>query len=73
MRRDFQFVDSHDMLDQAVQVVQRCGCRALPVEHNSELVGMLTLESVGEFMMIHSVMRRAEQAAQSPRAAPGLT
>jgi len=47
MRRDFQVVDSHDMLDQAVQVVQRCGCRALPVEHSGELVGMLTLESVG--------------------------
>jgi Zn-dependent protease/predicted transcriptional regulator len=73
MRRDFQFVDSHDMLDQAVQVVQRCGCRALPVEHSGELVGMLTLESVGEFMMIHSAMRRAEQAAQSPQAAPSLT
>jgi len=32
MRRDFQFVDSHDMLEQAVQMVQRCGCRALPVD-----------------------------------------
>ena len=73
MRRDFQFVDSHDMLDQAVQVAQRCGCRALPVEHSGELVGMLTLESVGEFMMIRSAMRRAEQAAQSPQAAPSLT
>ena len=68
MRRDFQFVDSHDMLEPAVQVVQRCGCRALPVEHNGELVGMLTLESVGEFMMIHSAMRRAEQAVGTARA-----
>ena len=73
MRRDFQAVDSHDMLEPAVQVLQRCGCRALPVEHNGELVGLLTLESVGEFMMIHSAMRRAEQAAQSPQAAPSLT
>ena len=46
---------------------------SLPVEHNGELVGMLTLESVGEFMMIHSAMRRAEQAAQSPQATPSLT
>jgi len=65
MRRDFQAIDSHDMLEQAVQVLQRCGCRSLPVEHNGELVGMLTLENVGEFMMIHSAMRRAEQAARS--------
>src|SRR5208337_2196143 len=60
MRRDFEAVDSHDMLEQAVQVLQRCGCRSLPVEHNGELVGMLTLENVGEFMMIRSAIRRAQ-------------
>jgi Zn-dependent protease/predicted transcriptional regulator len=63
MRRDFQALDSHDMLEQAVQVLQRCGCRSLPVEHDGELVGMLTLENVGEFMMIRSAMRQAQQAA----------
>jgi predicted transcriptional regulator len=73
MRRDFQAVDSHDMTEPAVQVAQRCGYRSLPVEHNGELVGMLTLESVGEFMMIHSAMRRAEQSRQVPQATPSLT
>jgi len=68
MRRDFQAVDSHDMIEPAVQVAQRCGCRSLPVEHNGELVGMLTLESVGEFIMIHSAMRHAEQAVRTARA-----
>ena len=68
MRRDFEAVDSHDMLEQAVQVLQRCGCRSLPVEHNGELMGMLTLENVGEFMMIHSAMRRAQQAEATSRA-----
>jgi Zn-dependent protease len=67
MRRDFQVVDSHDMLEQAVKVLQQCGCRSLPVEHNGELMGMLTLENVGEFMMIHSAMRRAERAERTPR------
>jgi hypothetical protein len=61
------------MLEQAVQVIQRCGCRALPVEHNGELLGLLTLENVGEFMMIHSAMRRGERAAQVPQATPSLT
>jgi len=62
MRRDVQAVDSHDMLERAVQVLQRSGFRSLPVEHNGELVGMLTLENVGEFMMIRSAMRQADQA-----------
>jgi len=68
MRRDVQAVDSHDMLEQVVPVLQRSGSRSLPVEHNGELVGMLTLENVGEFMMIHSAMRRAEQAERTARA-----
>lgn len=66
MRRDFQPLDSHDMLDHAVQVLQGCGCRSLPVQHNGELVGMLTMENVGEFMMIQSALRRAEHAAPRP-------
>ena len=68
MGRDFRSVDSHDMLEQAVQVLRQSGCRSLPVEHNGELVGMLTLENVGEFMMIRSAMRHAEQAVGTARA-----
>jgi Zn-dependent protease/CBS domain-containing protein len=67
MHRDFKAVDSHDMLDQAVREIQGCGCRSMPVEHNGELVGMLTMENVGEFMMIQSALRRAEHVPK-----PGL-
>ena len=68
MRRDFQALDSHDMLEQAVPVLRRCGCRSLPVEHNGELVGMLTLEKVGEFMTIRAATRRGEQAVGAAKA-----
>ena len=68
MRRDFQAVDSHDMLEQAVQVLRQCGCRSLPVEHNGELVGMLTLENVGEFMMINSAIRQARHRLEATKA-----
>ena len=71
MRRDFEAVDSHDMLEQAVQVLRRCGCRSLPVEHNGELVGMLTLENVGEFMMIRSALRQAGQGDRSAKPLDG--
>src|SRR5208337_3247840 len=69
MRRDFQTVDSHDMLEQAVQVLQRCRCRSLPVVHNGELVGILALEKVGEFMTMRSATRRGEQAVGAAKAA----
>ncbi len=68
MRRDFEVIDSHDMLEHAVQVLQRCRCRSLPVEHNGDLVGLLALENVGEFMMIRSAMRRAEHTLHHAKA-----
>jgi hypothetical protein len=60
------------MLEQAVQVLHRCGCRSLPVQHNGELVGMLALENVGEFMMIRSAMRRALRVKGTAVAQPEL-
>jgi hypothetical protein len=38
------------------------------VVHNNELVGMLTLEKVGEFMTIRSATRRGEQAVGAAKA-----
>jgi hypothetical protein len=38
------------------------------VEHNGELVGMLTLEKVGEFMTIRAATRRGEQAVGAAKA-----
>ena len=70
MRRDFEVIDSHGMLEEAVKVLQRCGCRSLPVEHNGELVGILTMENAGEFMMIRSALRRAELAHHAPAHVP---
>ena len=67
MRREFQVVDSHDMLEQAIQVLQQSGSRFLPVEHNGGLVGMLTLENVGEFMMIRSALRHASLESQTSK------
>ena len=62
MQRDFQIVDSHDMLDKAVIKLRECGCRSLPVLHSGSLVGILTLENVGEFIMIQSALKRAQKA-----------
>jgi Zn-dependent protease/CBS domain-containing protein len=69
MRRDVQSVDSHDMLDKAVAALRSCRCRTLPVEHLGHLVGMLTLDNVGEFIMIQSALRQARTAeeGQDPR------
>ena len=63
MRRDVQSLDSHDMLETAVKALRARNCRSLPVEHNGRLVGMLTLDNVGEFILIESALRHARNAA----------
>lgn len=64
MRRDVPAPDSHDMLEQALALFHQCNCRSLPVEHDGRLVGMLTTENIGEFLMIQSALRRARRVAR---------
>jgi CBS domain-containing protein len=66
MKREFQTVDSHEMLERALVVLHDSKCRSLPVVHDGELVGMLTTDNVGEFLMIQSALRRARRAG-TPR------
>jgi Zn-dependent protease/predicted transcriptional regulator len=73
MQRDFRTVDSHDMLEQALSVLHSCHCRALPVQHEGRLVGMLNTENVGEFMMIQAALRQAQMRGErtvTPAATP---
>ncbi|MDH7568313.1 MAG: site-2 protease family protein [Armatimonadota bacterium] len=58
MRRDFQAVDAFDMLESAMERLQECQCRTLPVLHRGELIGLVTMDNVGEFVMFRSAMAR---------------
>jgi CBS domain-containing protein len=62
MRREFQTVDSAEMLEAAFARLQTCECRSLPVVHKGELVGLITMDNVGEFVAIQAalVQRKAE-------------
>jgi Zn-dependent protease len=58
MQRDFDLVSDSDMLDRVFEPMRARSVRAVPVERNGELVGMLTLENIGEWMMINCALRR---------------
>jgi Zn-dependent protease/CBS domain-containing protein len=62
MRREVEFVDSHDMLERAITALRKGPSRSIPVLHNGRLVGMLTMDNVGEFIMIQSALRHARTA-----------
>jgi len=43
-------------------LVQECGCHTMPVIRNGQLVGLVTMENIGEFLMIQSALgHRAPQ------------
>ena len=61
MRREFAVVDAGDMLDTAFARLQSCNCHTLPVTSRGALVGLLTMETVGEFLLIQSALGRSPQ------------
>jgi CBS domain-containing protein len=56
MRRQFEIVDSFDMLDAAFARLQTCECHTLPVTHDGRLVGLVSMEGVGEFLRVQAAL-----------------
>ncbi|MDZ7292001.1 MAG: site-2 protease family protein [candidate division KSB1 bacterium] len=57
MQREFQVVDSAEMLETAFTRLQTCACHTLPVVSDQQLIGLVTMDNVGEFLMIQSALR----------------
>ena len=63
MRRDIPTANPHESLQQALALFREGNCRSLPVEYEGRLVGLLTLDSVQEFLsgqsaLLQSLRRR---------------
>jgi Zn-dependent protease/predicted transcriptional regulator len=58
MRKDFEVVHPGDMLETASARLQACGCHIFPVVQDERLVGLLNMENIGEYLMIHSALDR---------------
>ncbi|MCG3118562.1 MAG: putative zinc metalloprotease Rip3 [bacterium] len=56
MQRDFQAVDFGDMLEATLARLQSCGCHTMPVLRNGQLVGLVTMDNVGEFLLIQAAL-----------------
>jgi Zn-dependent protease/CBS domain-containing protein len=70
MRRDFLVADASDMLDGVFQKLQTHECHTAPVLRRGHLVGLLTMENVGEFLSIQAAL---STPARSGRTATGRT
>jgi len=59
MRKDCATAEDTEMLDGAFQRMRAANCPTLPVVRGGRLVGVVTLENVGELMMINSAYQSA--------------
>jgi predicted transcriptional regulator len=59
MRPDCGTVDDDQLLEATFERMHQGHCPAVPVLHHGELVGMITLENIGEWMMIQSALQKA--------------
>jgi len=69
MTRDFEIAEANDMLEKASAQLQACGCHTMPVQRNGELVGLLTMDNLGEFLMVRQAMLQARGRSKAPLAA----
>jgi CBS domain-containing protein len=59
MERGFLTAQPSDPLAHAFARLQACNCHTVPVVSDGRLVGVLTADNVGEFLMIDSALRTA--------------
>jgi Zn-dependent protease/predicted transcriptional regulator len=57
MRRDFHFADAGDMIEVALQRLQGGDCQTIPVLRRGDLVGLLTMDNVGEFLGVQAAVQ----------------
>lgn len=56
MDGEFMTADSAEMLDTAFTRLKDCACPIMPVLHDGELVGLVTMDNIREFIRIQSML-----------------
>ena len=57
MQKQFESIESNQMLEDLSLKMQTSRQNILPVVHNGALVGLVTMENIGEFMMIQNALK----------------
>jgi Zn-dependent protease/predicted transcriptional regulator len=64
MEKSFKTADSYEMLETAFARLRECTCHTMPVLHNDELVGLVTMDNIGEFIRIQSMLNLSGNLAR---------
>lgn len=60
MQRDFHQAHPSDEADLALARLRACGCHSMPVLRDGRLLGVLTMDNVGEYVMVQAALRGAK-------------
>ena len=58
MQQQFKTAEPSETAESAFARLQECECHTLPVLRRGQLVGMLTMENLGEFLMIQAALHK---------------
>jgi Zn-dependent protease len=60
MRRDFLVADDTETWETAFRRREECQCHTMPMVHQDRLVGLLTMDNLGEYLLIQAAMRKRD-------------
>lgn len=66
MQHSFTTAEAHEMLESAFRKLSSCQCHTLPVLDNGRLVGLLTMDNVGEFVRIQTALENKRSHSDLP-------
>lgn len=64
MQKEFTTAEPSEMAEAAFARLQRGDCRSLPVLRDGQLVGIVTSENVGEFLMVQAALQNEARTAR---------
>ena len=70
MRREFETAEPNEMLESALARLAASPDRVMPVLQDGTLVGLLTQDNLGEYLMIQNALRRRKAAVQAAQTSP---
>ncbi|HET9453363.1 MAG TPA: site-2 protease family protein [Gemmatimonadaceae bacterium] len=65
MQRDFVQASPMEPADAALTRLRACGCHSMPVVRDGKLLGVLTMDNVGEYVMVRAALK-GEKATFAP-------
>jgi len=67
MRRHYETADPAEMMESVFARLHHCGCRSLPIVREGKLVGIVTPDNLGEFLIRHGARRAGQRDCWNDR------